>query len=113
MLTGYGAALFALLAVYAAFIIKLHQRSRAAWWFCWIPSITSLAIEGPRIFYNLALMWRGDDLYRDSPGTGIVVYLYAIVFVAFPVGIMASLVWVRCGLSPNKLLQPDRPSPHR
>ena len=101
VLTRYGSVLAAIVAVYAVCIIALHRRSRAAWWLCWIPSITSLAIEGPWIFYNLALMWRGDDLYRDSPGTGIVVYLYAMVFVAVPISIMALLVWVRRGLSPN------------
>ncbi len=107
MLTRYGAVLAVIVAVYAVCIIALHRGSRAAWWLCWIPPITSLAIEGPQIFYDLALMWRGDGLYRDSPGTGIVVYLYAMVFVAFPTSIMALLVWVRRGQSPNKPMPAD------
>jgi len=93
----YGFALLILMVLYAFAIIQWRRGKPWARWACMTPPALVVLITAPGIINNIMLILSGDPLYRDSPGTLVVVGISVVLFIAFPLPLIALLAANRAG----------------
>ena len=93
-------------AVFSLLLLGGAKGCRSGVWQCWLLTTTAtffiLYQWLPRIAYNLYLMyWIDHPLFHESPGTGLVVLVYLLIFIIPPFAIWGLLAIH--GLFPNLL----------
>lgn len=75
---------------YTLAAVATYRRKRWAWWASLVPAVICASLVGPNVLYNLYAFGSGHPLYADSPGTILIVGIYAVVFL-FPA---IAVVWL-------------------